>query len=117
MESSSSKVRKKADCIMRWKTRLIEVVDYDTHEEVHNEVRPDQHEDHEEPHPIRVDVTDWLHVLVRGVYRSPHDYRPTLGSGDLEERQQGLRYVVELLLDCLVPLQPEAIADLWMFWL
>lgn len=91
---------------------LVEVVDDNTDEEVHDKVRADKHEEHEEPHDHHARVPDWLHIYVRRVHGGVHNRRPSLGRGNLEERQQGLSNVVELLRNRLVPIQAEALADL-----
>lgn len=64
---------------------LVEVVDDDTDEQVHDEVRPDQHEEHKKPNPDQVLVSDWLHVLLRRVDRRVHHRRPGLRGGNFEE--------------------------------
>lgn len=91
---------------------LVEIIDNDTDKKVHDKVRPDQHEEHEEPDAHHVRIPYRLHIFLRRVNSGVHHRRPRLGGGDLEERQQGLSDVVELLRDGHVPVEPEAGANL-----
>lgn len=84
-------------------SHLVEVVNDDTDEEVHHQVRPNQHEQHEEPHARDVLVPDRLHIFVSGVDGSIHHVCPRLRGRYLEKGQQRLGHVVELLRDRLVP--------------
>lgn len=93
-------------------SHLVEIVDDDTDEEIHDEVRADEHEQHEEPDYHHAVVPDWLHVHVGRIYGGVHDRRPGFRRGNLEEREQGLSDVVELLRNRLVPIQAEALAHL-----
>lgn len=91
---------------------LVEIVDDDTDEEIHDQVRANEHEQHEEPDDHYVLVPDRLHVHVSCVHGRVHNRCPSLGGGNLEEREQSLSDVVELLRNGLVPIQPEALAHL-----
>lgn len=94
------------------KRHLLKVVHHDANEQVHDEVRPEEHEQDEEPNPDQVLVPDRLHVLRRRVYGGVRNRRPGLSRRNLEECQEGHRDVVELLGDGLVPIQAEALANL-----
>lgn len=95
-----------------WDMHLVEVVDDDTNEQVHNQIRPDQHEQHEKPHSRDVRVPDRLHIFFRCVHGRVHNLCPRLSCRNFEEGQQSHRHVVKLLWDGILPIQPKAFAYL-----
>mmetsp|Transcript_57651 Transcript_57651/g.158799 ORF Transcript_57651/g.158799 Transcript_57651/m.158799 type:complete len:307 (+) Transcript_57651:994-1914(+) len=71
---------------LRLLSHRVEVVDDDTHEEVHDKVRPDHHEEYKKDSPPQVVVADRLHVDAGGGHRRKHDVHPSLRRADLYQR-------------------------------
>ena len=75
---------------------LIESVDDDTDEEIQDEERAYNHEEHAEEDEARVLISAWHLMNLRGVDRVPHDIHPTFRRHHTKHRHHGIHYVVKV---------------------